>query len=299
MNLSNARATIGLSARAIPTSTGVSGSVQIGADTETTTFPEVDVAYSLRAIFAGAGDELVMGLIGGTTTGSTAFVAGTAQVETASAIGTISAAGDASVVITAAGMAGSPKTILVPVANGDTATVWAGKVRTALAADVAVAARFTVGGIITEVRLTRKPTHIFNVKDGTLNLFAANDATLNIVLSNSTSTGIISFVSSVNTTAGVVSDGVKIYDGDGKDFEGTAITGIDTIKAVLFKNDTVGTVSAITISGDEGGTDEFKCPSQSKILFQGTAGAILQDDTYSIVSGGTSDLTITVIGKTA
>jgi hypothetical protein len=120
-----------------------------------------------------------------------------AQVETATAAGTITGAGNAAVVVTAAGMTGSPKTINVAVAENDTAATWAGKVRSALAADTAVAALFDVGGLTTSIVLTRKTP-------------AANDATLNISLDNGTCTGITTAASSANTTAGVAYDTVSI-----------------------------------------------------------------------------------------
>ena len=71
---------------------------------------------------------------------------GVRQVETATAAGTLSgASGDVSVIVTAAGLTGSPLTVLVPTTTGDTAAVWAGKVRTVLAADAAIAAFFLLG----------------------------------------------------------------------------------------------------------------------------------------------------------
>jgi hypothetical protein len=166
--ISDARAIYGLQATGVHTSSGVIGSAQIGTAQTQVRFPTADVAYSLRAIFVGTGDELAIDLADCDTTGSTAFVAGTAQVETATAAGTITAAGNASVVVTAAGMTGSPKTISVAVANTDTAATWAGKVRTALAADSAVSALFSVGGTTTAIVLTRKPTSSYTVPGGTL-----------------------------------------------------------------------------------------------------------------------------------
>jgi hypothetical protein len=115
----------------------------------------------------------------------------TAQVETATAVGTITAAGDASVTVTAAGMTNSPKTIAVPVALNDTAATWGGKVRTALAADVDVAAAFVVGGSSASITLTTR------ARPG------VDDATLNIALADGTSTGITAAPTSVNTAAPV------------------------------------------------------------------------------------------------
>lgn len=115
---------------------------------------------------------------------------GTPQVETATAAGTITGDGDAAVVVTGAGITGSPVTVNVPVLNGDTAAVWAGKVRTALAANAAITALYTVGGSTTAISLTKI-------------VAAANDATLNISLDNGTCTGITTAATSANTTPGV------------------------------------------------------------------------------------------------
>lgn len=289
MNLSNARATFGLQAKATPTSSNISGSVQIGASNETISFPTADVAYSLRAIFAGNGDVLSINLTNCSTTGSTAFVAGNAQVETATAAGTISASGNATVTVTAAGMTGSPKAISVAVVAADTATVWAGKVRTALAADAAVSALFSVSGATTSIILTRKPTSSHTVPNGTLNLYAADIPGLNIALANGTCTGITNAGTSTNTLAGVISDGVKIYDGDGKDFEGDALATISAFHGLLATG--TGSISyssnAAVYKGGIG---------NGSMLLQSIGDMPL---TFTSNHSAVAELTITVIGTTA
>lgn len=124
---------------------------------------------------------------------------GTLQAEIATVVGTIGAsgAGNATVIVTAAGMAGSPKTIPVAVANNDTASQVAGKIRTALAADAAVTALFSVGGAGATVALTKKEP-------------AANDATLNISIDNGTCSGLTAAANSANTTAGVAATAREI-----------------------------------------------------------------------------------------
>jgi hypothetical protein len=116
---------------------------------------------------------------------------GIKQVETATIVGTITGDGDASVTVTAAGMTGSPKTLLVPVLNGDTASVVAGKIRTALSADVDVIALFTVGGTGAAVSLTKL-------------IAADNDSTLNIAYTNGTCTGLTPNATSANTVEGAL-----------------------------------------------------------------------------------------------
>jgi len=113
-----------------------------------------------------------------------------AQVETATVVGTITTAGNATVIITAAGMTGSPKTKSVAVALNDTASLVAGKIRTALIEDVDVSALFVTSGSGATVVLTR-------------NTAAANDATLNINIDNGTCAGLTAAPTSANTTAGI------------------------------------------------------------------------------------------------
>ena len=116
---------------------------------------------------------------------------GTAQVETTTAVGTTTLAGNVTIVITSAILDSSPRTIQVPVLLGDTASVWAGKVRTALIQNGDVSSHYNVGGTGDSISLTaRKPE--------------ANDSTLNIAISNgSPSPGITADATSDNTTAGV------------------------------------------------------------------------------------------------
>ena len=98
------------------------------------------------------------------------------QVETATASGTITANGSVQAVVTADGLPGSPKTYVVSVLAGDTASDWAAKVRAALSADVDVTDRFVVGGSGSSITLTRKE---FSPGTG---IYALNDPTLNISL---------------------------------------------------------------------------------------------------------------------
>lgn len=122
-----------------------------------------------------------------------------AQVETATVVGTIdvAGAGNASVTVTAAGLAGSPLTLAVAVANNDTASQVAGKIRTALAANAAIAALFAVSGATDAIILTALTA-------------GANDATLNIATDNGTCTGLTAAPTSANTTAGFSAAGSAI-----------------------------------------------------------------------------------------
>jgi hypothetical protein len=113
----------------------------------------------------------------------------TQQVETATALGTITGTGNAAVIVTARDMTGSPRTINVAVTNGDSASTVGGLIRTALAFDANVAAAFIVSGAGANIVLTR-------------HVAVANDTTLNISIANGTCTGLTAAPTSTNTTAG-------------------------------------------------------------------------------------------------
>jgi hypothetical protein len=286
MNLNSVSAFLGLRANASPTATNVTNDVQIGVSAQQIAFPTADVAYSVRAIIAPASD-FVLNVPDGTTDESDAWVAGVAQVETATAVGTIgSGNGNAEIIVTCDSMDNSPKTILVDVTSGDTAAVWAGKVRTALAADVDVASVFSVGGTSADIVLTVKEIGGLSIP-----IYQSNDSTINIALDNGTCTGITPATTSANTTTGVATSGCTIYDGDGKDFEGVAIPTISSLKGMILEG-VSGIISYSTASyGTMGAINSAEIPTL-------TANSLLFDElTFS--SSGPSEIKITVIGQTA
>ena len=115
---------------------------------------------------------------------------GVRQVEVATAAGTISTSGDLSVVVTAAGVTGSPITLSVGVLDGDTPVDWAQKVRVALAGNGFIAALYDVAPALdATITLTRK-------------VAAANDDTLNIAIDNDDSAGATTAATSTTATAG-------------------------------------------------------------------------------------------------
>src|SRR5215510_13882896 len=116
---------------------------------------------------------------------------GVLQVETAIIVGTITGSGNATITVTAAGLAGSPLAVSVAVLNGDTASQVAAKVIAQLQITAAITAMFTVGGTGATVVLT-------TIK------CAANDTTMNIASANGTCTGLTAAPTSVHTTAGVL-----------------------------------------------------------------------------------------------
>lgn len=127
------------------------------------------------------------------STDTTPGVAPVQQIETATinAASLVTLAGDADVVVTAAGMGGSPKTVRFAVALGDDEVAIASKARTALGLDADVAAFFTVSGAGADIILTALAA-------------AANDATMNMASDNAAANGVVPVAASANTQAGVL-----------------------------------------------------------------------------------------------
>jgi hypothetical protein len=116
---------------------------------------------------------------------------GVKQVETATVAGTVTGAGNATVILTAAGMSGSPITFNVPVTVGMTPAQTAAAINNALSSDVRVTSRFNIvtDPALATIVITRK-------------VAAANDGTLNLDIDNGTCTGLTTAHTSANTTAG-------------------------------------------------------------------------------------------------
>ena len=291
MAISNSRAYYGLVTTATPLGSGTIGNLLLGTPSVSLPLINADVAYSMSAVLADVDDALVLDVDDNTTSASTPFTPGVAQVETATASGSITGSGNATITVTASGMVGSPKAISVGVLSGDSASVWAGRVRTALQADTAVAALFSVSGTGTSIQLTRKARATFT--DPALSLYSANDDTLNIAIANGTCTGITPSSTSENTTAGVASTGAKVFDGDGKDFEGTTLATIGTLQGFL-----------ITCTSGE---VEMTSTSESAIISSGEARLIanvnglesLLDTLTFTASADNSVVKITAIGTVA
>ena len=102
----------------------------------------------------------------------------------------LSGEGNATVVVTSSGMTGSPITVSVPVASSDTASIVAGKIKTALENNVNISALYGASVSGADVILTAK-TPIANV------------SSLNIALSNGTCAGLTTVSTSTNTTTGI------------------------------------------------------------------------------------------------
>lgn len=116
--------------------------------------------------------------------------AGTLQVERATCVGTVTAAGTVICTVTSA-LLGVPVEVPVVVAEGDIAGTWATEVATALAANAEITAYYIVtnptAGVVALTSIDPYP----------------NDGTLNIAIAAGTATGITAAPTSANTTAGV------------------------------------------------------------------------------------------------
>ena len=116
---------------------------------------------------------------------------GDVQIETATLVGTISNPGNINFVITCTGMVGTPLTLVIPVINGNAASV-AATVRTFLHDDASAAAvrfLFDISGATDKVILTRKVP-------------AATIANLNMASDTGSATGLTSEATSAPTHAG-------------------------------------------------------------------------------------------------
>lgn len=140
----------------------------------------------------GIGANVVAGWFNSVYEPDMLFALGQKQAETATVLGAVASngAGNATVIVTAVGMTGTPKTVSVAVANSDTAAQIAGKIRTALTSDANVGAFFDISGSGANVVITRKTA-------------AANDATMNVSIANGTCTGLTAAPTSSNTTMGI------------------------------------------------------------------------------------------------
>ena len=117
---------------------------------------------------------------------------GTGQVETATVVGTITTAGNATINVISyeVTLSAVATPVVVALALGDDANAVATKFRAALSANVPISSKFSVGGTGADVILTKVGAPF------------ANDATLNIAYVNTTCAGLTAAPTSANTTPG-------------------------------------------------------------------------------------------------
>jgi len=226
--------------------------VLIGLANTSILIADADTFWAAQALICGAASNVVIGLVDADSTGTTAWTAGTAQVETATvtAASGCTADGTMTLVVTASGLTGSPLNVPVALTTAlNTAALVAGAARTALAANAAVAALFTVGGSSATITLTRKPLATYTVGAASVPTYPANDGTLNLAIPSGL--GVTAAATSTNTTAGVLSSGCYLADADVKDFEGITLTPIasNRLGGVVVKNnaESTGGISATSL----------------------------------------------------
>ena len=231
MNLTGTEVRVGMTAAANVSSVNTTGSVTIGTPVAALVYAEAPtVAYSLRMDIA-EGEILVLDPETGAVTGSDP---GVLQVETATVIAAAGAttARDATIIVTASNLIGSPLTVSVPLLLTDnTAALVATKIRAQLDAVFAINSIFTVGGSGSDVSLTAKNA-------------IGNDIELNISIANGTCAGITAAPTSTNTTAGVIKTQAYRISGavwDESDFEGQPLPAMTEITCA-FVNVITGSV---------------------------------------------------------
>jgi hypothetical protein len=300
MNVSSASSNLSLKATVSATRPGYIGAVAMDSGGKTS-YADADYVYKTYFLILGAASVATLNLETGDATGTTMTLGGPIrQVETATAVGTVTTAGDATITVTAAGLTGSPLAIPVAVALSDTPTLWAAKVRTALAADAAVGAMFDISGTTDAIILTRKAKASYVVGPDTVNIAYANDATLNVAIANDTSVGITADATSTNTKAAVVASGVTIWNDD-IDFEGRSLASPSTIYALGIEHSTLdedGQTANYTIGTEYSGRVKSTIDQSSTVAMSYPDAASILDPSLAITATSETGVTVvTVIGK--
>lgn len=284
MAISSTLSNTGTSFTVIPTSSLTSGRLTLGLSATSQSFSTADIGYAISARLTTAATTATLDVQSGVCTGSAAFVAGTAQVETTTVVAASGATsnGNCIVTVTGASLTGSPLAVTIALTTASTtATLVAAVLAAGLQANAAIAAKYTVtssGAII-----------ILTVKADDDGNYIANDATLNIAIPSGL--GITAAPTSTITTAGVASSGVNVLDGDGKDFEGITLTSMARIYALEI-NVTDGSASATN------GTQTLTLPCKIWNTSGITGSMLTADLVITALTAGT-EITITAIGKSS
>jgi hypothetical protein len=259
--------------------------------------PNADVAYAVQAVIVGGLSDLVINMVNGSKSGSTAWTPGSPQVESATVVVGTVASGNLNVVVTSAGMTGSPLTVPVALnsAVDTTATLVAQKIVDALNANATVSARFTASRATAAVKLTRKPTgnYIVGGVSVPVYFFAGNadDFTIPTALGVTGATS----TTGAGADAGVASAGCYVA-GDGKDLEGNALLEIDEnqLLGYIVKNELVGSPIAVSTSST---MTDFQLVNGSTMQIINENGGVA--DILTIKTQSVAHITIIVIGTAA
>ena len=284
MAISSAQTTIGTSFRGTPESVLTSGSLTMGVAAATQSFATADIGYAMTTRLTTASTTATLDVQSGVCTGSAAYVAGTAQVETATVVAASGAtsAGNCTITFTSAAVTGSPVSVVVPLTTAsNTETLVTAALVAGIAANSAIAEKFAItrsGSTIVATRLVDSNSN-----------YVANDATLNIAIP--AGLGITAASTSANTTTGVASSGVQVLDGDGKDFEGVTLASMARLYCLEI-NVTAGSASATN------GTQVLPLPCRIWNTSGITGSMLTADLVITALSAGTN-ITITAIGKSS
>lgn len=284
MAISSSTTNTGTSFVAVPTSSLTSGRFTVGLIPTAQSFSTADIGYAVSARLTTASTTATLDIQSGVCTGSASYVAGTAQVETATVVAASGATsnGNCIVTVTGATLTGSPLAVTVALTTASTtATLVATALAAGLQANTAIADKYTVTSSGADIILTVKAD-----SDGNK---IANDGTLNIAIPSGL--GITAASTSANTTAGVASSGVNVLDGDGKDFEGVTLTSMARLYALEI-NVTSGSASATN------GTQVLTLPCKIWNT-SGITGSMLTDNLVITALTAGTEITITALGKSS
>ena len=284
MTIASALTNNGTSFTASPASSLTTGRVTVGTSAAQQSFATADIGYAISTRLTTSSTTATLDVQTGVCTGSAAFVAGVAQVETATVIAAAGATSSGNCIVTVTGstLTGSPLDVTIPLTtSANTATLVASALASGLNANTAIAAKYSVASSGADIVLTVKADANGN--------YLADDGTLNIAIPGGL--GITAASTSTGTTSGVVSSGVQVLDGDGKDFEGVTLPSMARIYALEI-NVTSGSASA------SNGTQVFTLPCKIWNT-SGITGSMLTADLVITATSAGTNLTITALGKSS
>lgn len=284
MIIASALTNNGTSFTASPASSLTTGRVTVGTSAAQQSFATADIGYAISARLTTSSTTATLDVQTGVCTGSAAFVAGVAQVETATVVAAAGATSSGNCIVTVTGstLTGSPLAVTIPLTtSANTATLVASALASGLNANAAIAAKYSVTSSGADIILTVKADANGN--------YLANDGTLNIAIPSGL--GITAAPTSADTTAGVVSSGVQVLDGDGKDFEGVTLPSMARIYALEI-NVTSGSATATN------GTQVLPLPCKIWNT-SGFTGSMLTADLVITATSAGTNLTIVAIGKSS
>ena len=284
MIIASALTNNGTSFTASPASSLTTGRVTVGTSAAQQSFATADIGYAISARLTTSSTTATLDVQTGVCTGSAAFVAGVAQVETATVIAAAGATSSGNCIVTVTGstLTGSPLAVTIPLTtSANTAILVASALASGLNANAAIAAKYSVASSGADIVLTVKADANGN--------YLANDGTLNIAIPSGL--GITAASTSTDTTAGVVSSGVQVLDGDGKDFEGVTLPSMARIYALEI-NVTSGSASATN------GTQVLTLPCKIWNA-SGITGSMLTADLVITATSAGTNITITALGKSS